>query len=237
MRVLITSGGTTEKIDEVRGISNFATGRLGTQIAETFLAAGHHVIMLAGYGAILPKATKNLTLIFISDVAHLMQRLKEWLPQVDLVIHSMAVSDYHPLYMTGLSNLPDSLSTDQLIHFSPESDKKISSNDDYQIMLLEKTPKVIRFIKKWNPAVLLFGFKLLVGVSEEKLIRTAKESLDRNHADFILANDLEMISDTQHHAFLISQNQQIRLKTREEIANEILKQSVLILSPKGDLNG
>ncbi|MDN6717948.1 MAG: phosphopantothenate--cysteine ligase, partial [Lactococcus lactis] len=39
MKVLITSGGTTEPIDEVRGISNFATGSLGKLAAEKFLQA------------------------------------------------------------------------------------------------------------------------------------------------------------------------------------------------------
>ena len=41
MKVLITSGGTTEPIDNVRGISNFATGSLGKVTAEKFLNAGH----------------------------------------------------------------------------------------------------------------------------------------------------------------------------------------------------
>ncbi|MBK8156162.1 MAG: hypothetical protein IPK55_09075 [Streptococcus sp.] len=36
MKILITSGGTTEKIDSVRGITNHATGTLGKYIAEAF---------------------------------------------------------------------------------------------------------------------------------------------------------------------------------------------------------
>ena len=36
MHILITSGGTTEKIDQVRGITNFATGTLGKLLAEQF---------------------------------------------------------------------------------------------------------------------------------------------------------------------------------------------------------
>ncbi|NLX24567.1 MAG: phosphopantothenate--cysteine ligase, partial [Lentisphaerae bacterium] len=37
MNVLITAGGTAEKIDDVRKISNIATGRLGSLIADAFL--------------------------------------------------------------------------------------------------------------------------------------------------------------------------------------------------------
>ena len=40
MKILITSGGTTEKIDSVRGITNHATGSLGKYIAEIFLQNG-----------------------------------------------------------------------------------------------------------------------------------------------------------------------------------------------------
>ncbi|HBC90535.1 MAG TPA: phosphopantothenate--cysteine ligase, partial [Lactococcus sp.] len=48
MKILITAGGTTEPIDTVRGITNFATGSLGKFTAEEFLEHGHHVILLAG---------------------------------------------------------------------------------------------------------------------------------------------------------------------------------------------
>ena len=36
MKILITAGGTTESIDTVRGITNFATGSLGKLTAEEF---------------------------------------------------------------------------------------------------------------------------------------------------------------------------------------------------------
>ena len=40
MNTLITSGGTSEKIDRVRSITNHSTGQLGKIIAETFLNKG-----------------------------------------------------------------------------------------------------------------------------------------------------------------------------------------------------
>lgn len=46
MKILITSGGTTEAIDSVRGITNHSTGRLGKVIAETFLNQGHEVTLI-----------------------------------------------------------------------------------------------------------------------------------------------------------------------------------------------
>src|SRR5574340_347914 len=96
MRVLITSGGTTEKIDSVRGITNFATGTLGKLLAEQFLAANHTVILLAGLTALVPDAHPKLTIIKISDVTSLISNITKWTPLSDVCIHTMAVSDYTP---------------------------------------------------------------------------------------------------------------------------------------------
>ncbi|MDM5144321.1 hypothetical protein ICE98_01397 [Lactococcus lactis] len=92
-------------------------------------------------------------------------------------------------------------------------------------MLLEKTPKIISYIKEWNPNVLLFGFKLLVGVEKSELLPVAREKLLTNHADFILANDLKNIEGQKHKALLVSKNHEITLKTKAEIADRLLKTS------------
>ena len=225
MKVLITSGGTTEPIDNVRGISNFATGSLGKVTAENFLNAGHEVYLLAGLQAKLPEFTDRLTYIPIEGTHDLYEQMKNLVPDMDVVIHSMAVSDYRPIYMTGLENFTDKFSKEELLNFRPEKVGKISSKSDYQIMLLEKTPKIISYIKEWNPNVLLFGFKLLVGVEKSELLSVAREKLLTNHADFILANDLENTHGNDHQAFLVSKNHEITLKTKAEIADRLLKTS------------
>ena len=55
MKILITSGGTTEKIDAVRGITNHSTGYLGKEIAELFLAKGHQVTLVTTKTAVKPE--------------------------------------------------------------------------------------------------------------------------------------------------------------------------------------
>jgi len=226
MKILITAGGTTESIDTVRGITNFATGSLGKLTVEEFLTHGHQVILLAGRFAQLPSEQENLTVIPIGDTQDLLDNVEKFLPGVDVVVHSMAVSDYRPVYMTGVDDLPHPLTKEQLIHFRPEVQKKISSNSEYQMMLLEKTPKVISFIKKWNPKVLLFGFKLLSGVSEAQLLEVAKNKRKETSADFIIANDLANIQGENHLAFLVSDSADItRLHTKPQIAQVIVKKS------------
>ena len=60
MKILITSGGTTEKIDAVRGITNHSTGYLGKEIAELFLAKGHQVTLVTVKTAVKPELKENL---------------------------------------------------------------------------------------------------------------------------------------------------------------------------------
>ena len=59
MKILITSGGTTEKIDAVRGITNHSTGYLGKEIAELFLAKGHQVTLVTTKTAVKPEPKEN----------------------------------------------------------------------------------------------------------------------------------------------------------------------------------
>ncbi|GFH41626.1 phosphopantothenate--cysteine ligase [Lactococcus hodotermopsidis] len=224
MRVLITSGGTTENIDSVRGITNFATGRLGKLIAERFLIQNHEVILLAGLQALVPDNHDNLTIIRISGVANLLETMQNYLPTVDVVVHSMAVSDYTPIYMTDFETVAKSDDITEFLSASNE-EKKISSHSDYQVLFLKKTPKVIKSIKTINQNVILFGFKLLVDVPKEHLIQVASTSLTQNKADFILANDLTTITAERHLGLLVSQNAIIEAKTKLDIADLIVAKS------------
>lgn len=83
----------------------------------------------------------------------------------------------------------------------------------------EKTPKVISYVKQWNPNIKLVGFKLLVNVPQEELIKVARASLVKNHADYILANDLVDIQTGMHKALLISNNEVASADTKEAIAD------------------
>ena len=224
MRILITSGGTTENIDQVRGITNFATGSLGKLIAQRFLMANHDVILLAGRGAVLPDPHPKLTILPISDVADLLAATAKWTPQADVFIHSMAVSDYTPVYMTDFDTVAASSDLEAFLSKKNPEDK-IASQADYQVLFLKKTPKVIASIKQHKPDIILFGFKLLVDVPKEHLISVARSALTQNQADYVLANDLTEISETSHHGLLVSQEAIIEAHTKLEIADLIVRKS------------
>ena len=222
MKILITSGGTREAIDRVRSITNHSTGQLGKVIAESFLQADHQVTLVTTKTALKPDGHPNLTIIEISNVASLQEALEPLVKSHDVLIHSMAVSDYTPVYMAGIDEVAQADSVYDLLE-KRNDQGKISAADDYQVLFLKKTPKIISLVKEWNPAIRLIGFKLLVDVSKDELLAVARASLEKNKADYIVANDLLDIKEGQHRAYLVSKNEPIQVETKDQIAQLILQ--------------
>lgn len=129
----------------------------------------------------------------------------------------MAVSDYTPVYMTSLEAVAASSDMTEFLN-KTNSESKISSQDDVQVLFLKKTPKIISLVKKWNPDIRLIGFKLLVDVSKEELLKTARASLIKNQAEIIVANDLTDISNHEHKAYLVGNDTVTQAQSKEEIA-------------------
>ncbi len=239
MRVLITAGGTAEKIDQVRSITNHSTGKLGSLIAEAFLAAHARVDYVTTAAALRPAAHENLQLHQISGTQELADKMADLLHSTpyDTVIHSMAVSDFTPAqslsqeqFLAKLNQLvqtKETVTADDLdIFLSDEKQEtKISSATEQLYLILKKTPKVIQQIKKIQPDTLLVGFKLLVDVSKEELLQVAQNSLQKNQADYVLANDLTSIGQGKHRGYLIDHTGAItgQAESKEAIAQLIVK--------------
>lgn len=223
MNILITSGGTSEKIDQVRSITNHSTGQLGKIISETFLTKGDHVTLVMTPKATRPESHPNLTVILVENVASLLKTIEPLVHTHDVLIHAMAVSDYSPVYMTDFDSVATSSNLTEFLH-KTNSESKISSQDDVQVLFLKKTPKIISLVKKWNPDIRLIGFKLLVDVADEELLETARASLIKNQAELIVANDLTEISNQEHKAYLVGSNTIIQAHSKKEIAQLLYQQ-------------
>ena len=222
MKILVTSGGTSEAIDSIRSITNHSTGRLGKIITETLLAAGHEVCLITTRNALKPEPHPHLTILEIKNTNDLLLEMKERIQNYQVLIHSMAVSDYTPVYMTGLEEVQASTNLEEFLS-KQNHQTKISSTDEVQVLFLKKTPKIISLVKEWNPAIHLIGFKLLVDVSEDYLIEIARKSLVKNQADLIIANDLTQISAYQHRAIFVENGHLQTVQTKEEIASLLLE--------------
>ena len=77
MRFLVTSGPTYEPLDEVRRLTNFSTGRLGTELAEHLSKNGHEVTLLQGSYSTYLKAHPGYSVVQFTTTQDLAGKLKE----------------------------------------------------------------------------------------------------------------------------------------------------------------
>ena len=245
MKILITAGGTSEKIDEVRKITNTASGRLGTLIAEEFLKQTEaEITYLCSTDALKPKDAE-INIHKISSVRELKAALTKLMTQnnYNAVIHTMAVSDYSVQKVISANDLVSSITNtilnEPLINYDSLSKaintallhpgknvnslKKISSDIENLIIFMDKTQKVIHLIKQIQPQTILVGFKLLVDAGNRDLLQKGYDLLLKNNCDFVLANDLKNINKDNHEGILIKPDRSyLLLFSKQEIAEAIV---------------
>lgn len=216
--VLITAGGTVEAIDGVRGITNFSSGKLGAIIADTLHDS--KVFLIKSNKAVMPdNIGKNITIIETTDTKSVQEAIESVMNnnKVDYLIHAMAISDYTVDKVVSVEQMIDSIDDNAsyskndiiaLLKNPPviENRSKVSSTIKQPLIYLKQTPKIISTIKEKWPHVKLIGFKLLNNVSKEELIKVANASLEKNNAQYIVANDLTGISKTGHKAYIIDKH-------------------------------
>ncbi|MDR1953179.1 MAG: phosphopantothenate--cysteine ligase [Clostridiales Family XIII bacterium] len=218
MNILITAGGTTERIDDVRGITNMGTGTLGALIAEGFAAseAVARIFYVCSARAVRPECEK--VVVYVADDTRTLERAVNDIcaeQRVDVVIHSMAVSDYRVrsvstsremgAYIAAQLEEGDAKEIARAIEGTPSivSGGKVSSGLDDMVVIMERTPKIIAMFRGLLPDAVIVGFKLLVDVNEDELIDTAHKLLKKNDCDYVLANDLRDIRDGGHTGHLL----------------------------------
>jgi phosphopantothenate-cysteine ligase len=214
MNVLVTGGGTSAPIDDVRTITNVSTGRFAAAISESCLARGQHVWHLHAPSAQLPLLRRARFDLERDDPAGEFDRLRalhqEWKAVRDrlhlLPLQSGTVADY-------ARNLRHILET-QSIHvaflamavsdYEPAPiDGKLGSDESELVIHCGRTPKVIRSVRDWAPSIYLVGFKLLSRVTTPELIRQAEASGRINRADLTVANDLQTLVAGVHTVHLV----------------------------------
>ena len=192
-KILVTAGGTCEFIDNIRIITNISTGSTARHIAEELLNRDAEVFYIRAKGAESPVKFMHsiYTEINIVTAQDLMDQMKKYITEfdIDTVIHAAAVSDFT---------------------FKRDGDIKLSSSSPeafikYLRKTIQKTPKIIKLIKEWNPKVKLIGFKFTVGKLPSELFKIARAFRKDVGADIIIANDqVEMEKTGIHIAHLVA---------------------------------
>ena len=234
-KIVITAGGTSEKIDNVRKITNSSSGKLGLTIANHLLKENDDLIIyyVCSKNSLRP-LDERIKVIEIDDTISLKNKIENLLlnEKIDYFIHSMAVSDYMTDYVTTIerikasikntSNLEEAFSNIEIINGN-----KISSYEDNLVIVLKQTPKIISIIKDLSPQTYLVGFKLLDGVPKEELISVAKKLRDKNKCDLVVANDLATIRNGEHIAYIIDKNNEIEESHgKDDIAKKLVRRMI-----------
>ncbi len=222
--VLVTAGNTSEPIDSVRSITNTASGKLGSIIADTFISEGADVVYVCGKNSVQPSQTpvQKITIEGVTDLVQTVRNLSQRY-SFDCIIHSMAVSDYTVKGIIPYDELSEAIIHSERPAISTKPGK-LNSDISNPVILLEKAPKVISEFKDLQPQALLVGFKLLVGVTEDELYSAAVKLLNKNNCDFVCANDLNNITPNKHEALLLAKDGScIKLSTKQDIAYAIVK--------------
>ena len=193
-KIIITAGGTREKIDNVRRITNSSSGKLGMIIANQLLMERKDIFIyyVCSKNSLRPNDDR-IKIIEIDGTIDLKKNIENLLKndQIDYFIHSMAVSDYMTDYVTTVDKIKKSILEhndvdDVFKNIEVVGGNKISSLEDNLVIVLKQTPKIISIIKDISPSTYLVGFKLLDKVSKNELIEEAKRLRNKN-------NDIEEV--------------------------------------------
>lgn len=224
-KYVITSGGISEKIDNVRKITNSSSGKLGMTIANHLLESKSDITIyyVCSKNALRPNNTR-VKIIEVAGTLDLKDKVESLLKneKIDYFIHTMAVADYMVDYVTTVDKMKKSFLNNSDMEVI--KDTKISSYENNLILVLKPTPKIIGLIKKESPLTYLVGFKLLDGVSKKELIEVATRLRDKNKCDLVVANDLEDIRNKEHKAYIIDKEDKVvEASDKEDIAKKLVR--------------
>lgn len=165
-KIIVTAGGTIEKIDEVRFIANRSSGKMGIAIAEECYTKGADVLLLRSKNSVKPRYLIKEEVFTTAE--DLLRLIKTNIKDASFFYHVAAVSDFQ---------------------LEKQFKGKIKSEKD-QIIKLKPREKILDQIKRLNPCIFLVAFKAEYGLNEEELVKSAKKKLKESKADVIIANDV-----------------------------------------------
>lgn len=181
MNCIVTAGPTYEPLDDVRRLTNFSTGRLGTELANFLTARGHKVTLLIGESATWPGESKAQSVMAYSTTADLRAKLKSFSgKKVDAIFHAAAVSDF----TFGKMFTRDAAG--KLKPFKPS--KKISTRGGNLFAELVPTPKIIAELRGWFPKTRIVGWKFEAVGRRTNAIGAAQRQIVDCTADACVVN-------------------------------------------------
>ena len=210
-RILITAGPTYEKIDPVRFIGNYSSGKMGFALAEECARRGAEVTLVAGPVSLVT-TNPNIQRIDVESCEEMYQAATTAFKTSDAAILCAAVADFRPEQQATQKikrSLPPSPSTRK-----GSLELKLVANPDIAASLGQ--------MKQANQ--LLVGFALETNDEETN----AKKKLEKKNLDFIVLNSLQnkgtcFQSDKNQISIISREGQRdYEKKSKQEVARDII---------------
>ena len=180
MNCIVTAGPTYEKMDNVRRLTNFSTGRLGTELANFLVTRGHHVTLLIGEQSTYSGERRAQKIESFSTTADLHDRLQSLAGKtINGVFHAAAVSDY--AFGKVWLRSPQGELTEM-------KSGKIATRKGTLLAELVPTPKLIASLRDWFPQARIVGWKFEVDGDRKRVIAAAEKQIRECLTDACVAN-------------------------------------------------
>lgn len=204
-KVMITAGPTYEKIDPVRFIGNYSSGKMGFALAEECASRGAEVILIAG-PVMLKTKHPNINRIDVESADEMYQASVTNFIGVDTAILCAAVADYRPKDQAG---------------------QKLKRNDDEMSLKLVPNKDIAATLGKMKTKQTLVGFALETNDEETNALK----KIEKKNLDYIVLNSLNdkgagFRYDTNKITIISKdgQKKEFPLKSKKEVASDIIDQ-------------
>jgi phosphopantothenoylcysteine decarboxylase/phosphopantothenate--cysteine ligase len=204
-KVLITAGPTREKIDPVRFISNYSTGKMGYALAKTAMLRGAEVTLVTGKTYI--NKPDFVDIVQVESAKDMFEAVDKIFDNQDIVIMSAAVADYRPKFI---------------------SDEKIKKQDGEATISLERTDDILGTMSARKKNQFLCGFSM----ETENMLENSKLKLEKKKLDMICANNLKVPgagfgTDTNVVTIITKDGmQELPIESKDRVAYDILDEIV-----------
>ena len=207
-QVIVSAGGTRERIDPVRYISNDSSGKMGYAMAQAADWLGATVTLVSTTHSLLPP--EGIQVQQVASAQELAQAMTSHYDQMDYVVMAAAVSDYRVKYPH-----------DQKI-------KKVAGQTDWQLDLVAN-PDILAQLGQTKRQQVLIGF----AAETQNLLEHARAKLSKKGADWLIANDVSnpaigFNSDKNQVYVLGAQGQEVLLPQQSKISLALAAWQVIL---------
>lgn len=203
--IIISSGGTAVPMERrtVRFIDNFSTGVRGARLAEFFLKQNYAVLFLHRTNSAMPfihrepsGVTGRDDMCLLSDPSRFCSISFFQVFEYILLLKEAVTLSYEYMHPKNTFVCLAAAVSDFFVPADEMPTDKIASSEEITIKL-KNVPKALSLVKSlWNPNAFVLAFKL--ETNRDSLFRKARDSIENNNVDAVLANELHKRYDEVH---------------------------------------